>query len=202
MASPPAGRREANKRATRQAIQDAARRLFDKQGYDGTTVRDIAETAGVTERTFFRYFESKEELVADQTLALLPVIQDAIAHRPAAEPPLVAVREALRELGRAADGLTQRPPTPLLLFQDGPPAAKLRRSAAFLLTRFESAFAVAIRTRLATPDADYQADVLARAVVAACRSAYLREWQLRTEAGAVPPIGSLITEALDVLITQ
>lgn len=206
-AAAPAGRREANKRATRQAILDAARHLFDQQGYDHTTVRDIAATAGVTERTFFRYFESKEELIADQALALMPVIQAAIVHRPAAEPPLHAVRAALIQLSRAADGLARRPPTPFLLFQDGPPAQHLRRSAAVLLTRFETAFAEALRVRLALPDTgrpvprdiDYHADVLARTVVAACRSAYLREWQLRETRGATP-IGDLITEAFDVLI--
>lgn len=207
--APPTGRREANKRATRQAILDAARHLFDRAGYDATTVRDIAATAGVTERTFFRYFESKEELIADQTLALLPVVQAAIVHRPADEPPLVAVRAALIQLGQAADSLAVRLPTPLWLFQDGPPAAKLRRSAAFLLTRFESAFAEALRERLALPDTgrpvpddvDYHADVLARAVVAACRSAYLRDWQLR-EAGRSTPVATLLAEAFDVLIGQ
>ena len=205
----PTGRREANKRATRQAILDAARQLFDQQGYDHTTVRDIAVTAGVTERTFFRYFESKEELIADQALAFMPVIQAAIVHRPLVEPPLHAVRAALIELGQAADRLAQRPPTPFLLFQDGPPAPHLRRSAAALLTRFETAFAEALRVRLAMPadgrpvpqDIDYHADVLARTVVAACRSAYLREWQLRGTDDATP-IADLITAAFDILIEQ
>jgi len=204
-----AGRREANKRATRQGILDAARQLFDQQGYDHTTVRDIAETAGVTERTFFRYFESKEELIADQALAFMPVIQAAIVHRPLAEPPLQAVRAAMIELGRAAERLAQRPPTPFLMFQDGPPAPHLRRSAAVLLTRFEAAFAEALRVRLAMPapgrpvpqDIDYHAEVLARTVVAACRSAYLREWQLRGTNGAVP-VADLITTAFDILIEQ
>ena len=62
---PPLGRREAHKQATRQALQQAADRLFAEHGYGATTVRDIAEAAGVTERTFFRYFTGKEELIIE-----------------------------------------------------------------------------------------------------------------------------------------
>ena len=69
------GRREANKRATRSALQDAASRLFAEHGFGGTTVRDIADAAGVTERTFFRYFAGKEELMLDDILEWLPGLQ-------------------------------------------------------------------------------------------------------------------------------
>jgi len=72
------GRREANKRATRQALQQAADRLFAEQGYAQTTVRDIAEAAGVTERTFFLYFGGKEELIIDDALDWLPLLKDHV----------------------------------------------------------------------------------------------------------------------------
>ena len=80
--APAQGRREAHKQATRQALQQAADRLFAEQGYGATTVRDIAEAAGVTERTFFRYFTGKEELIIEDALGWLPVLLDKLRRRP------------------------------------------------------------------------------------------------------------------------
>ena len=48
----------------REAIWNAAIDLFTKQGFDETTVDDIAEAAGVSRRSFFRYFASKDDLMA------------------------------------------------------------------------------------------------------------------------------------------
>ena len=58
-------------------------------------MRDIAAAAGVGERTFFRYFPSKEDLVLQQVRDLIPGLMRALRERPAAEPPLVALRETL-----------------------------------------------------------------------------------------------------------
>ena len=197
------GRREASKQATRQALQEAATHLFADQGYEHTTVRDIAASAGVTERTFFRYFESKEDLVADQTLHWLPVAAAAITHRPAAEPPLTAVREALVELTSVAAAIDLRRPIPLWLFTDGPPAPRMRRSAPTLLLKIEAAVADAVRARIRPDGAvspDYLADIVARVAVAACRSAYIRDWQLRS-AGVTdrPPLPELVRQAFTAL---
>ncbi len=56
-------RREQKKQATRNALLEAAHRRFHAQGFDGTTLDEILEETGVSKRTFFRYFPSKEELV-------------------------------------------------------------------------------------------------------------------------------------------
>jgi AcrR family transcriptional regulator len=53
-------RRDQHKSKTRQAIRDAALDLFASQGYDATTTEEIALQAGVSTRTFFRYFPTKE----------------------------------------------------------------------------------------------------------------------------------------------
>ncbi|KJE21862.1 transcriptional regulator, TetR family [Frankia torreyi] len=60
---PAPGRRATKKAATKRRIQTEALRLFRQQGYDHTTVADIAEAAGVSERTYFRYFATKSEVV-------------------------------------------------------------------------------------------------------------------------------------------
>jgi len=56
-------RRERKKQETRQRLMEAALRLFHEQGYDATTVEQIAEAADVAKGTFFNYFETKEALL-------------------------------------------------------------------------------------------------------------------------------------------
>ena len=124
------GRRELNKRATREALEQAAKQLFAERGFAATTVRDIADAAGVTERTFFRYFAGKEELILDDVLAGLPLLQTAIVTRPAEEAPLVAVARAIGALLRLPR--TGTGTSPLLLFTDGRPGGAGRAVGAGL----------------------------------------------------------------------
>lgn len=60
----PLGKRERNKLHTLRAIYQSALYLFDKQGFDNTTVEEIASGAGVTQRTLFNYFPTKESIVS------------------------------------------------------------------------------------------------------------------------------------------
>jgi AcrR family transcriptional regulator len=143
------GRREANKLATRQALQQAADRLFAEQGYAATAVRDIAEAAGVTERTFFRYFAGKEELIIDDALNWLPALQELLRVRPASEDPVTALRESVLEL---ASSLAASPrPSPLWLFTDGPPGSRITRMTPGVVLKIEADLAKVIRERLDHP---------------------------------------------------
>ncbi|MET9022646.1 TetR family transcriptional regulator [Actinopolymorpha sp. NPDC004070] len=89
------GLREQRKARTRRLIQEQALRLFLAQGYESTTVAEIAAAAGVSHMTFFRYFPSKEAVVENDEYD--PVLVDLIQRRPAGEGPLIALREAVRE---------------------------------------------------------------------------------------------------------
>ncbi len=117
----PTGRREASKQATSAALRAAAMRLFAEQGYDATTVADIAGAARVTHRTFYRYFDSKEALLSDEFGSWLTMLAGAIRSRPAAEPPLTAVRRAMLSVSQQASAGTA--PAPLWLFGDQPARA-------------------------------------------------------------------------------
>jgi AcrR family transcriptional regulator len=84
------GRRERKKARTRDALSAAARELFAQQGFATTTVQQIADAADVSERTFFRYFASKEDLLLPVVAALFEDAEQAIR-----EPPLTSILEGL-----------------------------------------------------------------------------------------------------------
>ena len=84
---PQTGLRERKKLATREALHEAALRLFAARGYRTTTVADIAAAADVSERTFFRYFRSKEDGALQDVGRLLPQLEVAIQGRPPDEAP-------------------------------------------------------------------------------------------------------------------
>jgi AcrR family transcriptional regulator len=97
------GRREANKRATRAALEDAARVLFKERGFDATSVREIADRAGVGERTFYRYFETKEDLIGGDVDRWLVAVGEAIRAQPSEYGPFLAV-QAAGVVGRGGRG--------------------------------------------------------------------------------------------------
>ena len=87
--------RAAKRRVVAEAIWFAALELFAAQGYHGTTVERIAETAGVSRRTFFRYFSSKEEIVVFAMDAYGELIVQAIQESARPGRPIEIVRAAV-----------------------------------------------------------------------------------------------------------
>ena len=91
------GLRERKKARTREAIIDAALDLFASKGFEATTIEDIAAAADVSPRTFFRYFESKVDLVMARNEAHGDKIGPLIVARPASEGPLEALRQVIQQ---------------------------------------------------------------------------------------------------------
>ena len=90
------GLRERKKLKTRRAIQEHALRLFREQGYEATTVEQIAEAAEVSPSTFFRYYPTKEDTVLTDEYD--PLILDTLRAQPPGLSPAAAIRETFREI--------------------------------------------------------------------------------------------------------
>jgi AcrR family transcriptional regulator len=91
------GLRERKKALTRLAISDVATRLFVERGFDGVTVADVAAAAGVSIKTVFNYFGSKEELFLDRDGDIRALVVSVVADRP----PGQTITGALGELAAA-----------------------------------------------------------------------------------------------------
>jgi AcrR family transcriptional regulator len=99
-----AGLRERKKQRTRWALIDAALDLFLAKGYEATTIDEIVAAVDVSQRTFFRYFAGKEDVALSFLAEYDEILITALAERPAAEPPIVALRAALHvSLGAVED---------------------------------------------------------------------------------------------------
>ncbi|MFD7940561.1 TetR family transcriptional regulator [Streptomyces sp. NPDC059755] len=89
--------RERKKQRTRDALLRAAVELFTSQGYEGTTVDEIAAAVDVSQRTFFRYFAGKDEAALALVEMTVERFVEAVRARPPHEPPLEALRQAVLE---------------------------------------------------------------------------------------------------------
>ena len=162
------GLRERKKARTRAAIREHALRLFREQGYDATTVEQIAEAAEVSPSTFFRYFPTKEDVVLQDDMDL--VFMDVFRAQPADLGPLAAMRAALRAAfaGLAADDLAQLQEAMELAV--AVPAVRARMLEEFARTSRVIAQAVADRSGKAASDFAVQA--FAGAVVGIAMAAW------------------------------
>lgn len=92
------GRRERKKQLTRQALIDAAMRLFEEKGYEQTTVVDITEAADVSDRTFFLHFPTKEDVLLGSTQARRDVALRAVTERRQGDSVVVVLERAAHEI--------------------------------------------------------------------------------------------------------
>ncbi|MFF8398256.1 TetR/AcrR family transcriptional regulator [Streptomyces sp. NPDC016172] len=89
------GLRERKKIKTRTAIRDATYALIKEQGYEATTVEQIAERAEVSPSTVFRYFPTKEDIVLTDEYD--PLVEELLRARPQDEPVLESLRWSIRQ---------------------------------------------------------------------------------------------------------
>jgi AcrR family transcriptional regulator len=140
--------RERKRARTRQALIDAAAELFERRGYDGTTIADIAAAADVSTRTFFSYFASKEEVLFPDADARVKAALTAIDERRPSERPTQILLRALAELGDAGDDLVGPMAALRLRFVRSVPSVRGR----LLQLQLDAQTEIAARLHAAFPD--------------------------------------------------
>jgi AcrR family transcriptional regulator len=95
------GLRERKKARTRESLEAAALDLFARQGFDATTIEEIADACEVSPRTFFRYFPTKEAVLFGDGETRCDALVAALAAQPTTAAPLDALHAAMLELARS-----------------------------------------------------------------------------------------------------
>ncbi|WAL69327.1 TetR family transcriptional regulator [Amycolatopsis cynarae] len=158
------GRWEPNARGR---LQQAALELYGERGFDQTTVAEIAQRAGLTERTFFRHFSDKREVLFTGTEALRELLVRAIAEAPDSAAPIEAAAAALTAIGGAIPDREFSRQRQAVIEAN----AELRERELIKLASLGSAFAGALRERGV---ADLTASLTAEAGMAVFRVAFER----------------------------
>lgn len=187
------GLRERKKQKTRWSIQEQALRLFAEQGYEATTVEQIAAAAEISPSTFFRYFRSKEDVVVEDDYD--PMIAARFVALEPGLPPVAALRRAIREafaqlapaeLARIAERTTLQMSVPVL------------RARTFEnLISSQASIGAALADRLGRSPEEFPVRAFAGAAVGVIITAIL-VWY---EAGASEPLADLIDRSLAALET-
>ena len=106
--------------AVREEVLKQAWLLFAEQGFEATTVEQVAEAAGMSRRTFFRYFTGKDELVLERLIESGDRIAAALRARPATEPAWPALRNAFEETVLLQERYADRSRPLQLMLRDEP----------------------------------------------------------------------------------
>lgn len=93
--APKRGLRERKRQETLQRIRDRGIRLFIEKGYAATTLEEIAAAAGISRRTFFYYFKSKDEILLSLQGDVGNMLVEAVRRVPAGERPIDTIRAAM-----------------------------------------------------------------------------------------------------------
>jgi len=192
MISPELGRRDRKKLETHRALRSAALRLVAKRGLHQVTVEDIAEAADVSVRTFFNHFPSKEDAIVGLDPERVDELREALAARPAEEPPLTALHAVLAELALTMVERSEEWPLHMEVVRASP-ALLPRLMASF--AAYERALMEVIACRTGTdPDRDLYPALTTGVAMGAFR-AVLAAW--RSSPGGRP-----LTEMLDAAFAQ
>lgn len=141
------------------SIAEQALRLFDEQGFDRTTIDEIAASSGISTRSFFRYFRTKEEVVVGGHAAFGPRITEALSKRPENEGAWLALRRALDVL---ADNVASDPASAARTMRVVNSTASLRAHSLEKHLMWAADLTPEISRRLAIADSD---DITARTLV-------------------------------------
>ena len=187
------GLRERNKLRTRQEIADATLRLAAERGLEHVTVEQIAAAADVAPRTFFRYFDSKEDALLADHPERLELLRETLKGRPLSEGPLTAVRLSILDLVGDLEDHRELMLCKTRLMKDNP---TLRGRSLEMMGELERTIAEALAERTGADLAtDFRPYVIAGAVCTAMRVAIDR-WGAT---GGTGDLTAMVAGALDLL---
>lgn len=186
--------RERKKARTRASIREHAVRLFREQGYQATTVEQIAAAAEVSPSTFFRYFPTKEDVVLQDDLDQRML--ETLSKQPADMAPLAAIRAAVRDAISSVSGeeLAQFRCTTELMMT----VPEIRARAMDEFARTIEVIAGAAGQRAGRPPQDMAVRTFAGAVVGVIMSVTM-PWQDWAHQSSAPEMFGRIDEALALL---
>jgi len=163
---------------SRRELELIALRLFADQGFDNTTIEQISAEAGVSKRTFFRYFSSKASVLWSEFDTEVGTIRAALADVPAGVPMMDAIRRAVVTANHY--GAEDVPELRIRMNLIGSVPA-LQSSAAVHYDAWERAISDFAAVRVGQPADSLYPLVIGRTTLAACRAAYDR-WSARADA--------------------
>jgi len=192
-AAPVEGLRERHRRRTAADLEEAALILFTEKGFDAVTIDDIAASADVSRRTFFRYFASKEDVILSDHPRRLGELQAALDRRPADEPALTALRQAILSLAGSYEEQREHMLRRFRLINETP---ALEARSLCLQRNWETGVTVMLADRMGVdPAEDLRPGVVAATTMAAMRIA-TANWLAGGGDGDLPAI---VAAALDLL---
>jgi AcrR family transcriptional regulator len=170
-------------------LEQAAAELFAERGFDETTVADIAARAGLTERTFFRHFTDKREVLFSGQDVFVGTVVSAVAAAPGTATPVEAVAAGLDAAGNLLQGRVGLAPQRQVIIDAHP---ELQERELIKMARLGTAIASTLRERgVAEPEATLAADT----GIAVLRIAFAR-W---LDEGVARPLPEVMRETLGEL---
>ena len=172
-------------------IASVAMRLFLDQGFERTTIDQIASTAGISRRSFFRYFGTKEDIVLGDLASQGELVRDALEKVPLTVGPWEALRQALQ----AVDALEVEPGVTLKIatMMYGTPSLRSRSIEKHL--HWQSLLVPDIRRRLGLADDD-ASDPAPAAIVASSIACLDAAGELWVNGGGVGDLAALYDRAV------
>lgn len=171
---------------SRRRLEEAAFSLYAERGFENTTAAQIAERAGVTDRTFFRHFGDKREVLFGNEAAIRALLRRAVEEAPATDTPLNAVATGLQAVGEELQPRRDAQRQRALIISSHP---ELQERELIKQMAWSADLAGALRERgVSAPDARLAAEV----AIALLRVAFER-WIEKNNDRELP---DLITDAL------
>jgi AcrR family transcriptional regulator len=185
-----AGLRERKRRETLRRITDAGIRLFIERGYDAATLDDIAREAGISRRTFFYYFKSKDDILLSMQSGLGDTLAAALRNEPLHKRPLDAVRDAAIKICASypAGDLIK-----LDRIMRSSEAVQARKQASYI--QHEATLFAALRERWPKPEREAALRLVAMVAIGALRLSL----EALNREGGKRPLVRLLQEVFDEL---